>query len=206
MKTFLVRVAARLAPVLVLLLPTACTNSVSLKVDTEVPAPVVSQIPLAMGVYYDDAFRGYVYREDSPDRPDWKIDSGSSQVALFNQLLPSLFREVHEVNGVQPGPGEAGVIVPKVEEMQFALPDETKSGFFEAWIKYQISLYGRDGQLVASWPVTGYGKSSDEFLKTRDKGLNTAIELALRDAGAKFVLGFDDVEDVRRWLTAAEGK
>jgi hypothetical protein len=189
------RTAARLVPAITALLLTACSNSLSLKVETEVPVPVVSQIPLSVGVYYDEAFRGYVYHEDSTDRPDWKIDSGESQVALFNQLLPSLFREVHEVGGVQPGAGQAGVIVPKVEEMQFALPDETKSGF-----------YGREGELVASWPVTGYGKSSDEFLKSRDSGLNAAIELALRDAGAKFVLGFDDVEDVQRWLAAAEGK
>ena len=200
------RSAVRLLPATAVLLLAACSNSVSLKVDTEVPVPVVTQIPLAVGVYYDEAFRDYVYREDSPDRPDWKIDSGASQVALFNKLLPSLFREVREVRSEQPGTGQAGVIVPKVEEMQFALPDETKSGFFEAWIKYRIDLYGRNGELVASWPVTGYGKSSDELLKTRDRGLNAAIELALRDAGAKFVLGFDDVEDVRRWLAAAEGK
>ena len=88
--------------------------------------------------------------------------------------------------------------------MQFALPDETKTDFYEAWVKYNMELYNRDGSRIANWSVTGYGKSSTEFMKSRDKGLNAAVNQALRDAGAKFALGFPKVSDVGAWLEQRE--
>jgi len=188
-----------------LFLASACTQSVSLKVDTEVPTPVVARIPVSMGVYYEDALRNYVYEEDSEDRPDWRIESGKSQVDLFEQVLPSMFQNVSHVNGIPVTGVEGhmdGVLVPKVDEMQFALPTETKSELYEAWVKYTMRLYQPDGKLIAEWPVTGYGKSSEEFLKSKDDGLQAAIALALRDAGAKLAIGFDQVADVRAWLAA----
>lgn len=194
--------AAALIPLLSL---AACSQSVSLKVESDVPLPVVARIPLAMGIYYEDALRNYIYTEDSEDRPKWRIESGKSQVALFDQILPSMFQSVTYVNGVPVTGTEAhldGVLAPRVDEMQFALPTETKSELYEAWVKYSVRLYQPNGQLVAEWPVTGYGKSSEEMLKSRDAGLQAAINLALRDAGAKLALGFDQVADVRAWLAA----
>lgn len=195
------RIAGALIPAV--LLAAACTQSVKLTVESEIPIPVVSRIPVSMGIYYDEALRSHVYKEDSEDRPDWQIESGASQVALFDQVLPSMFQNTSHVEGVPvtgAGGGVDGVISPKVEEMQFALPSETKSGLYEVWIKYSIRLYRPDGQLVAEWPVTGYGKTSEEFLKSKDEGLQAAINLALRDAGAKLALGFEQVADVRGWL------
>jgi hypothetical protein len=37
-------------------------------------------------------------------------------------------------------------------------------------------------------------------LKSRDAGIQTAIGVAYRDAGAKLALGFPGVLDVREWL------
>lgn len=192
-------------PALLLLLPAlalaaACTQSVKIKVDSEVPIPTVARIPLAMGVHYDAALRAYTYTEDTEDRPDWNIESGESQVQLFERILPSMFQSVTEAPATTGVPGVAGVIAPHVAEMQFALPTETKTDFYEAWIKYQLQLFDADGQLVAEWPVTGYGKAETAMLKSKDDGLSTAINLAMRDAGAKVALGFEHVPDVRRWL------
>ena len=194
---------AWLVPALCVIALSGCTKSVSLKVDAEVPIPVVAQIPVDMGVLYEAQFRDHIYTEDTDDRPDWKIESGSSQVALFNQLLPPMFRSVKEVPAIPAsGAGVQAVLSPQIEDMQFALPYETKSDLYEVWIKYNIRLFDPDGKLIASWPVSGYGKSSEELLKSKDAGLNAAVNLALRDAGAKLALGFDKVADVRSWLAA----
>ena len=45
-------------------------------------------------------------------------------------------------------------------------------------------------------PVT----SSTEFMKSRDKGMQTAINSAFRDAGAKMALNFSKVPPIRDWL------
>jgi hypothetical protein len=184
----------------VVALAAACTQSVQLKVDTQVPVPTVNRIPLNVGVYYDPALRTYTYKEDTEDRPDWSIESGESQVALFERILPSMFQTVTPAAATAGVGGVAGVIAPRVVEMQFALPTETRTELYEAWIKYQMQLYDDDGQLVAEWPVTGYGKVESTLLKSKDDGLSTAINLAMRDAGAKLALNFEQVPDVRRWL------
>ena len=183
-----------------LLTLSACEQSMSLRVDSEIPTPVIARMPVTMGVLYRDELRNYVYEENSDERPNWKIESGSSHVALFEQILGSMFEQTKEVAATDSDATVDAVLAPSVAEMQFALPAETKSDFYEAWIKYDMELYNRDGSPVANWSVTGYGKSSTEFMKSRDKGLNAAVNQALRDAGAKFALGFSRVEEIGAWL------
>ena len=187
-------------PLGLLLILAACEQSVSLKVDTEIPTPVIARMPVKMGVYYQDELRNFVYEENTEERPNWKIESGSSHVALFEQILSSMFVETKEVAGTAANSTVDAVLLPSVAEMQFALPPETKTDFYEAWVKYKIELYNQDGSPIANWSVTGYGKSSSEFMKSRDKGINAAVNQALRDAGAKFALGFSRVEEVGAWL------
>ena len=193
-------------PVALLLALAACEQSVSLKVDTEIPTPVIARMPVKMGVFYRDELRNYVYEENSEERPNWKIESGSSHVALFDQITSSMFVETKEVAGTTADTTIDAVLSPNVAEMQFALPAETKTDFYEAWVKYNMELYNRDGSRIANWSVTGYGKSSTEFMKSRDKGLNAAVNQALRDAGAKFALGFSKVADVSAWLEQMNDK
>ncbi|MFT5349755.1 MAG: hypothetical protein ACI9MF_000568 [Gammaproteobacteria bacterium] len=178
-----------------------CDQSLTMVAETDVPIPLAIKLPLTMGVYYDDKFRNYIYEEDSEDRPKWAINSGASQVELFDRVLPSMFQDISYVESTAGGQGNVdGILVPEVEEMQFALPRETKSDLYEVWIKYKVKLLAANGDLVADWPVTGYGKSSIEFLKSRDKGLQAAINSAFRDAGAKFSLTFTKVPPIREWL------
>jgi hypothetical protein len=186
-----------------LLILSACEQSLTMVTKTDVPTPLVSKLPLNMGVFYDDEFRNYVYEEDSEDRPKWSIKSGASLVDLFDRVLPSMFQNVSQVDNISANQGNNidGILAPQVEEMQFALPRETKSNLYEVWIKYKIKLLDSKGDIVADWPVTGYGKSSTEFLKSRDKGLQSAINSAFRDAGAKLTLNFARIPPIRQWLS-----
>ena len=189
-----------------LLILTACEQSMTLRVESEIPTPVVERMPVKIGVFYQDELRNYVSEENSDERPNWKIESGSSHVALFEQILSSMFQEVTEVAGTTTAATVDAVLAPRVAEMQFALPAETKTDFYEAWVKYDMELYNQDGSRIANWSVTGYGKSSTEFMKSRDKGLNAAVNQALRDAGAKLALGFPKVGEISVWLEQKDKK
>ena len=182
----------------------ACTPKLKLTVNSQVPVPVVQKLPLSVAVFYDEQLRNYVYEEHSKDRPDWQIASGASQVAMFDQVLPSMFDKVTRVDSINPIlPAPVDVVIsPDIKTMQFALPSETKTHVYEAWVKYEIRLLQPDGTLIADWPLTGHGKCMDGFVHGRDEGLLAAITLALRDAGAKLVLGFKQVAKVRSWLAA----
>ena len=37
-----------------------CSQSLTLETTSDVPAPLVDQLPLTMGIYYEDAFRNYI--------------------------------------------------------------------------------------------------------------------------------------------------
>lgn len=186
------------------LLLEGCSPSLNLKTESEIPTPVVERLPLTMGVYFDEKFRNYVYEENSEDRENWHIDNSASRVALFKQVLPSMFKQVRlmpAATAARDSPVDA-IIVPQVEEMQLALPGETYSDLYEAWIKYKIRLFKPDGKLIGEWPLTGYGKQEKALFTSRSKGLNAAINKALRDIGAKLAIGFSNQEVVQQWLAS----
>ena len=183
----------------------ACNQSLALKVESEIPIPLVSKLPVDMGVFYAEDFKNHVYTENTETRPDWAIESGPSQVALFDQVLPSMFRSVKHLNTLPSAAPDAevnAILVPEIEEMQFSLPRETRLDMYEVWIKYKIRFLENDGELIAEFPLTAYGKTTTEFLKNREEGLNGAMELALRDAGAKMAIGFPETNEVKQWLAA----
>ena len=187
-----IRISCYCLSFLLLSVMAGCNQSLQLKVDSEVPTPLVNKIPMAMGVYYADSFKNYAYHENSAERKNWDIESGSSQVALFDQVLPSMFKEVEHVNSLPVG-GDTdvqAVLVPTIQEMQFSLPQETHLDMYEVWIKYMIRMQDISGNVIAEWPLTAYGKSSTKLFKNREQGLNDAMQLALRDAGAKMAIGF----------------
>ncbi len=190
-----------------LLILTGCEQSLNIVTKSDVPTPLVTQLPLKMGVYYEEKFRNFIYQENSEDRPKWTIDSGASQVELFDQILPSMFENVRHVSAIADAQGDDldAILAPNVEEMQFALPRETQTDLYEVWVKYKIQLHKPNGDLIAEWPLTGYGKSSTEFFKGRDEGLQTAINLAFRDAGAKMALYFAKIPEVKQWLANKPG-
>ena len=196
-----IQAAASLAFMLFL---SACNQSLTMEAKTDVPTPLAVKLPINIGVHYDENFRNYTYEENSEDRQNWSIKSGTSQVDLFDRVLPSMFQDISYIEDISGTllTNVDGVLVPEVEDMQFALPRETKSDLYEVWIKYKVSLLDKNGDLVADWPVTGYGKSSTEFLKSRDKGMQAAINSAFRDAGARFALSFSRIPPVRQWLAA----
>jgi len=57
--------------------------------------------------------------------------------------------------------------------------------------------YGLSRSLLTTWRFEGYGKSSDKFLENANEGMNEAINVALRDAGAKLVVKFGELPEIR---------
>lgn len=91
-------------------------------------------------------------------------------------------------------------ISPRVDEFQYAMPRETKVNVFEIWIKYNMRVYDSEGQLIADWIMSAYGKTPTAFMKSKEEALNEAVIMALRDIGASLSLGFSRVPEIRAWL------
>ena len=184
------------------LLLTACAGNVT--VEGEFPTPLVDQRDLAVGVVANPKFQNFEYEEKSKDRLKWTIGTGGAQEKLLYTLLHAMFREVTTLQdlpaGATPAPVDL-VLVPRVKEFQYAMPRETKVNIFEVWIKYSIQVYDRQGAMLADWVMPAYGKTPTAFLKSEDDALNQAVIMALRDAGANFITGFDKVPEIKAWLS-----
>ncbi|MFT4924210.1 MAG: hypothetical protein ACI8WB_000288 [Phenylobacterium sp.] len=191
----------RFTVVLLSLLIASCTTQV--EVEGNFPRPVINQLPLSVGVHYPAEFADFSYVEQSDDRSGRDIGIGKAQVKLFATVLPALFREVVAV--AKPEQGQAAVPVDliltmKVDDFQYTVPKETKVDMYEVWIKYNMQLFDSQGQLIADWILTAYGKTPSAMLQTEGSALNAAMVVALRDAGASFSLSFTKVPEIKQWL------
>ncbi|MFV8783802.1 hypothetical protein ACNKU7_15400 [Microbulbifer sp. SA54] len=187
----------RFLPVILTVLVAACSHTV--RVDGEFPQPIGEAHPLTVGVYLSDDFQKFTYQENRDDSEEWNINTGRAQKNLFETVLGSMFKETINLNQYPTDlpSGVDLVIVPEVRELQFTMPRETRVNIFEVWIKYDMHAYNPQGEAVANWVITAYGKTPTAFLKSQEAALAQAINIALRDAGATLYTGFERVPELQ---------
>lgn len=180
-------------PVLML---TACATHV--EVNGAFPEPISKKIPLSSLVVFDPDFGNYVFQ--SSDGRDVSIAVGATQVELFTLVAKSLFAKTTYTTA-RPEQSDTDIIlVPRIEEVQISMPFQTKLNVYEVWIKYNLQVFDRQGQPIADWIMSAYGKTPTRFLKTAGDALHQAAIVALRDAGAHFIIGFAQVPEISEWL------
>ena len=196
------RLALILQAIAIGLFFTGCQKNVTFHLDSEVPEPLVSKIPLAVGVYYPDQFRRFAYTENSESRGTWNIASGDSQVNAFTRILSDMFTVFRELDSPQEGAVEL-VLVPTIAEMQFSTPEETGFEYFEAWVEYVVSLKTGNGEALPEWRFTGYGQATLERFAGFESGLAASLSNALRNAGAQLATGLPEHPPVQQRIQQA---
>ena len=214
--------AATLVAALIL---TGCKGGASVTVDISVPRPLVEPIGVAVGMYFDDALKNYVHHEELDDFGVYSLNIGASQAPVFAQVFDAMFS--HAVPMVNQPPTEVaeqeetaqialvgsdgravdieGILAPSIEEVQFALPDQTGGDFYEVWIRYRMQILDANGEPLAEWPLIGYGKANERnygSIDQREAGLSAAAIWALRDAAAVLSFQFRQQTVVKDWLAA----
>ena len=169
-----------------------CGANVRLDPPT-IPAPNINQEQVTVAVRMPDHFESFVHEENVMGREEWRIDLGNSNSVFFSQLFSYMFRDV-----VMLAPDEDAwqhsidaMIEPSIEAFEFSVPNQTKSDSFAVWIRYRIKVYDRYGTLVASAPISAYGKSLTTTMGG-DEALQRAAVLAMRDAAALMIIKFDE--------------
>lgn len=184
------------------------TTSVEVDDKTVFPVPLVSKIPLNVGVHLPAELLTFVHEENLGDDGTFVIDIGDAQPAVFTNLLQGMFNSVSQIDDpARPSVDVAGTLVPRIAEMQFSTPFQTRTDYFEVWIRYQFELYGRDGERLGDWDLTAYGKANTQNygLNTTPPTLRAAAMQACRDAMAFFTVQFAREPVVQSWLAAELG-
>ena len=187
----------------VLLLASCGVSNVT--IEGSFPTPNISKLPLTVAVYYDDALREFAYMEYSETgSEEFNIESGQSHIELFNAVLPAMFDQVVIVDSMEDAEAQGvdAVFAPLIEEFQLALPAKTKLDVYEVWIKYNMRLVTAEGDYIADWVLTSYGKTPTETFRSTEAAINDAAVVALRDLASSFSLSFSQVPEVRDWLAS----
>lgn len=199
------RLFTTVALTLTVLLSGCMTTNVEVP-TTQFPIPLMQQLPVRMGLYLPEELRSYEFRQDLGDAGVFEIEIGPAQEAMFTNLLTGMFSEV--VASADPTTFDTleadAVLVPRIAEMQFSTPQQTRTDYFEVWIRYDLALHGQDGTVVARWPLTAYGKANTQnyLLASTSPTLTQAALNACRDAMAFFTVQFQTLPGVQQWLQA----
>jgi len=202
LKTHVIARAGLLLAIVVMLIGCGASN---VTIEGSYPTPAITKLPLKVAVYYDPALRDFTYTEYSETgKEEYNIQSGQSHIDLFNAILPGMFDEVVQIDSLDDaqGLGVDAVFEPLIEEFQLALPQKTRLDVYEVWIKYNLRLTAPDGEYIADWVETSYGKTTQESFRSNEASINAAAVVALRDLASSFTLKFTNVPEVRDWLAS----
>lgn len=172
-------------------------------IEGSFPTPNISKLPISVAVYYDQALKDFAYLEYSETgREEFNIESGRSHMQLFDAVVPAMFDRVVFVDSLEEAAAQGvdAVFAPAIEEFQLALPAKTKLDVYEVWIKYNMRLLTAEGDYIADWVLTSYGKTPTATFLSVEDAINEAAIVALRDLASSFSLSFTQVPEVRDWL------
>jgi hypothetical protein len=155
-----------------------------------------------MGVILDEELYNFIYTEDIPDQSTWTIALGDANIAMLEPLFDTMFAVTRLVDAVPVASADTGqvdgVLQPVLEKFEFDVPIGERDEFVEVWMQYKLTLYEPEGDVVAEWPVSGYGKS--ELGRDREDAVLRAAIVAMREVGATISTKFADQPQVSYWL------
>ena len=187
------------------MLLSACSGSTRLELDnTSFPVPLMEKSPVSLGIHLDEALTTFVHKETFEKKGEWEVSIGPAQRQLFDHLAQGVFEGYQFVDTLTVDAPLDGVLRPTIREVQFSLPSQTRSNYYEVWIRYEFQLYDRAGNPVGDWNLPAYGKASNKNYGSASGGLQAAALAACRDAMAFFSINFAREPVVRKWL--ADGK
>lgn len=178
-----------------IMLMSGCTSNV--RVEQSFPVVVAEPRDLNAVLVMDSEFRNYIAIPNEKT----SIQIGTAQVDLMTKAFSGLFAKVTVVETKdQIGPDADLVIIPSVREVQLSTPTESYLNVYEVWIKYNLDIETPDGVPIDSWFLPAYGKTPYSYLFSRGLALESATEVALRDAAAKLMLDFFRIPAIYGWM------
>ena len=179
------------------LLAGGCATHV--EVNGSFPEPLSQRLPVTALVVFDEAFRSHRF-ENADDGREVSVAVGQTQVDLFTAVLNGMFKHVTFADSLPDSAEVDLMIMPVVDEVQISMPYQTRLKVYEVWVRYNLRVFEGSGEPLADWIMSAYGKTPTRFLKSSGDALNQAALVAMRDAGAHFIIGFSRVPEIRFWL------
>lgn len=177
-----------------------CAKSV--EVTTDFPAPLVEPYSLVAGVRYPADLTDFTHVEDPELQAEWTIKLGAANLEMFRTLFNGMFIKTIELDPISKevfNPEIDFIVEPKLEEVEFSVPQQSGTDQFVVWLRYNLKLLQPDGQLIGEWRITGYGQQDKgDMGMGSENAMKEAAITALRDAAANIVVGFAKAPGVKK--------
>ena len=175
-----------------------CTHA--FQIENTVPKPLVEPLPINAFIYYPSAFLEYEYREERSDGSVLVNQIGSAQHELFDQLFESLFTSAETISDLNIETLDTLstdlIITLAVDDYAISKPRDSGLDFYEVTIRYGLSLYNAQGELIAAWSVNGYGRDRRrKFLPFAAAA--EATEEAMRDAATLIAVNLGATSEIK---------
>lgn len=183
----------------------ACGGSRVTLNDPSIPEPLIDKLPMRVGARFPESFDHFVHEETVIGKEKWSIDLGASNRILFTQLFGSMFTDFQVVDA-DTDPRDLGLdafIEPSIDAFEFSVPHQSQTEEFAVWIRYRIKIFDGEGNQVANWPISAYGKSQTTMF-SGDASLRRAAVLAMRDAAALVIMQMDKATGISKLNAARE--
>lgn len=174
--------------------------------ETQLPPPLIEQLPVTVGVYFSKEFSEYVYTEERYG-VDYEATLGPAHAAKLRRLMQAMFARVVELDdptkAASVDPSIVMVLEPRFEEYAFLTPRDLVGDSYTVTIRYLLAVYDGSGERVDGYVFTGYGRQPASGL-SGTAPLIRATQRAMRDAGAKFAVELPGLETVQRLIAGEQ--
>ena len=188
-----------LLPLLVVMLASGC-GTVQVQLQSDFPVPLVEPLPLSVGILVPEELLGFTHSEEIPGLGDYAIGLGQVPADLLQRMGTGVFRQHQLQQAVTAEDAVDGYLLTSIEEVQFALPKQTRSDYYEVWIRFRFEFLDQTGASVSQWLLSSYGKANKGDYRGAEGALQAAALLACRDVMASFSLNLASHPSAQQWL------
>jgi hypothetical protein len=177
---------------------------VAVRPEGDLPKPLIVQTPAKVGVVVTPEAGNYTHKE-SRASVDYEAQLGPSHKHLVEEIFKAEFSEAkmfESVDAARLEPGLLAIFEPRIEQFSFANAKETGGVYCAVTIRYNISIYAPNGQIVDTLTLTGYGSGPAPKIGNGEEELGIAAYAAMRDAAAKFLTQFPGLEIAKPLLAS----
>jgi hypothetical protein len=182
-----------------------CAGSNVKLADPTIPEPLIDPLPISIAARYPENFAHFVHEERVIGKEKWTIDLGRANELLFTQLFGWMFTEFQVIDA-ETDPKQLTIdayIEPSIDAFEFSVPEQSQTEDFAVWIRYRIKIFDKQGNQIANWPISAYGKSQTTTFGG-DAALRRAAVLAMRDAAALVIMQMDKGTGISMLSAAAD--
>lgn len=181
----------------------ACSTNIQLK-PTNTSAYFSRKVPLSVQVDHSPDFINTAVPVDVyGNRHEFIFSIGKASDEMLRATYPRVFEHVSDWGKNYSSwtiPGQSDVILsPKISS--FSFPVRGTMGPYFAQIDYTFTLSSLDGSKILEWSVTGEGESGQSTLMDESGAFRLAAEKAMEKAVLKFTRSFEEVPEVKRFLS-----